>query len=100
MGVDSALVWPLLPVLLATTALLFIPGALAGTAARLRASLVVAMAPAISIAIIAGTGVVAPLVGLAWGPVPIAAATALTALALLAARLWTARAEPDRKSVV
>ena len=43
------------------------------------------MAPAISIAIIAGTGVVAPVVGLAWGPVPIAAATALTALALLPA---------------
>ena len=55
------------------------------------------MAPAISIAIIAGTGVVAPVVGLAWGPVPIAAATALTALALLAARLWTARRRPERR---
>ena len=55
------------------------------------------MAPAISIAIIAGTGVVAPVVGLAWGPVPIAAATALTALALLAARLWTARRRPGRR---
>ena len=55
------------------------------------------MAPAISIAIIAGTGVVAPVVGLAWGPVPIAAATALTALALLAARLWTAGRRPERR---
>ena len=57
------------------------------------------MAPAISIAIIAGTGVVAPVVGLAWGPVPIAAATALTALALLAARLWTAGRRPGRRAV-
>ena len=57
------------------------------------------MAPAISIAIIAGTGVVAPVVGLAWGPVPIAAATALTALALLAARLWIAGRRPGRREV-
>ncbi len=87
----------LIPVFLAAAVLLFVPGALVGAAAGLRASLVVAMAPAISIAIIAGTGVVAPVVGLAWGPVPIAAATALTALALLAARLWTARRRPERR---
>ena len=87
----------LIPVFLAAAVLLFVPGALVGAAAGLRASLVVAMAPAISIAIIAGTGVVAPVVGLAWGPVPIAAATALTALALLAARLWTAGRRPERR---
>ena len=87
----------LIPVFLAAAVLLFVPGALVGAAAGLRTSLVVAMAPAISIAIIAGTGVVAPAVGLAWGPVPIAAATALTALALLAARLWTARRHPGRR---
>ena len=87
----------LIPVFLAAAVLLFVPGALAGAAAGLRTSLVVAIAPAISIAIIAGTGVVAPLVGLVWGPVPIAAATALTALALLAARLWTARRRPERR---
>ena len=87
----------LIPVFLAAAVLLFVPGALVGAAAGLRTSLVVAMAPAISIAIIAGTGVVAPVVGLAWGPVPIAAATALTALALLAARLWTARRRPERR---
>ena len=89
----------LIPVFLAAAVLLFVPGALVGAAAGLRASLVVAMAPAISIAIIAGTGVVAPVVGLAWGPVPIAAATALTALALLAARLWIARRRPERRAV-
>ena len=89
----------LIPVFLAAAVLLFVPGALVGAAAGLRASLVVAMAPAISIAIIAGTGVVAPVVGLAWGPVPIVAATALTALALLAARLWTAGRRPGRRAV-
>ena len=87
----------LIPVFLAAAVLLFVPGALVGAAAGLRTSLVIAMAPAISIAIIAGTGVVAPAVGLAWGPVPIAAATALTALALLAARLWTAKRRPGRR---
>ena len=89
----------LIPVFLAAAVLLFVPGALVGAAAGLRTSLVVAMAPAISIAIIAGTGVVAPAVGLAWGPVPIAAATALTALALLAARLWIAGRRPGRREV-
>ena len=87
----------LIPVFLAAAVLLFVPGALVGAAAGLRASLVVAMAPAISIAIIAGTGVVAPVAGLAWGPVPIAAATALTALALLAARLWIAGRRHGRR---
>ena len=89
----------LIPVFLAAAVLLFVPGALVGAAAGLRTSLVIAMAPAISIAIIAGTGVVAPAVGLAWGPVPIAAATALTALALLAARLWIAGRRPGRREV-
>ena len=49
------------------------------------------MAPAVSIALIAGTGIVAPMLALPWGPATIAAATALTSLVLLAARLWITR---------
>ena len=55
------------------------------------------MAPAISIALIAGTGIVAPMLALPWGPAAIAAATALTSLVLLAARLWITRRRPERQ---
>ena len=85
----------LIPVLLAATALLFIPGALLAAAAGLRVPLIVGLAPALSVAVIAGTGVVAPMLGISWGPVPIAAAVVLLAGAALAARLLAARRHPE-----
>jgi len=89
-------VWSsLIPVLLAATALLFIPGALLAAAAGLRVPLIVGLAPALSVAVIAGTGVVAPMLGISWGPVPIAAAVVLLAGAALAARLLAARRHPE-----
>ena len=57
----------LLPILLSAAALLFIPGTLVGAAAGIRTPLIVGLAPAISIAIISGTGVAAPVLALPWG---------------------------------
>ncbi|WP_017195705.1 DUF6541 family protein [Actinomyces massiliensis] len=84
----------LLPILLSAAALLFIPGTLVGAAAGIRTPLIVGLAPAISIAIISGTGVAAPVLALPWGLASVAAATAILCLAALATRWLMARRHP------
>jgi len=63
MAMWSALLHPLL----IAAALLYAPGGLIAIAARLPVRVVVALAPALSVAVIAGTGLLAPGLGLAWG---------------------------------
>jgi putative membrane protein len=85
-------VWlSLLPILLSAAALLFIPGVLVGASAGLRTPLIIGLAPAISIAIISGTGVAAPILALPWGLASVATATAIACLAALATRRLMAR---------
>ena len=88
----------LVPILIAATALLYVPGVLVGAAARLRPPLVVGLAPAISIALITGTGIVAPVLAVPWGPVPVAGAALLLSLAALASRLMMAQRHPERRT--
>ncbi len=88
----------LVPILIAATALLYVPGVLVGAAARLRPPLVVGLAPAISIAHITGTGIVAPVLAVPWGPVPVAGAALLLSLAALASRLMMAQRHPERRT--
>ena len=85
----------LLPILLLAAALLFIPGALVGASAGLRTPLIIGLAPAISIAIISGTGVAAPILALPWGLTAVAAATAILCLAALATRWLLAKRHPE-----
>ena len=85
----------LLPILLSAAALLFIPGALVGASAGLRTPLIIGLAPAISIAIISGTGVAAPILALPWGLTAVAAATAILCLAALATRWLLAKRHPE-----
>ena len=85
----------LLPILLSAAALLFIPGALVGASAGLRTPLIIGLAPAISIAIISGTGVAAPILALPWGLTAVAAATAILCLAALATRRLMAGRYPQ-----
>lgn len=85
----------LLPILLSAAALLFIPGALVGASAGLRTPLIIGLAPAISIAIISGTGVAAPILALPWGLTAVAAATAILCLAALATRRLMAGRHPQ-----
>ena len=74
----------LLPPLLVAAVLLYAPGGLVAAAARLPIRAAVAVAPALSVALIAGTGAAAPMVGLTWGPGPVAGATVIVTLAVLA----------------
>ena len=85
----------LLPILLSAAALLFIPGALVGASAGLRTPLIIGLAPAISIAIISGTGVAAPILALPWGLTAVAEATAILCLAALATRRLMAGRYPQ-----
>ena len=85
----------LLPILLSAAALLFIPGALVGASAGLRTPLIIGLAPAISIAIISGTGVAAPILALPWGLTAVAPATAILCLAALATRRLMAGRYPQ-----
>ena len=85
----------LLPILLSAAALLFIPGALVGASAGLRTPLIIGLAPAISIAIISGTGVAAPILALPWGLTAVATATAVACLAALATRRLMAGRYPQ-----
>ncbi|QWW20281.1 hypothetical protein I6B53_04095 [Schaalia sp. 19OD2882] len=64
---------------------LFVPGALIGWAAALRARTLLMAAPLLSATVVALSSVCAPLVGLSWGIVPLALVTAaLAGLAALA----------------
>ena len=69
----------LLPPLLVAAALLYVPGGLVAAAGRLPVRVAVALAPALSIALIAGTGVLAPRLGPTWGPAPVAGAAGVGA---------------------
>ena len=74
----------LLPPLLVAAALLYLPGGLIAAAARLPVRVAVVLAPALSVAIIAGAGVIAPMTGLTWGPGPVAGMAFVMILAALA----------------
>jgi len=77
-------VWiSLIPQILTASALLFAPGLLVTVVAGLPPRTAVSLAPAASIGIIAGAGVIAPLVHISWGPVLVAALTG--AIVLIAA---------------
>ena len=82
MAMWSALLYPLL----IAAALLYAPGGLIAIAARLPVRVVVALAPALSVAVIAGAGLLAPRLGLAWGVSVVAGATAIIVLAAIAVR--------------
>lgn len=69
----------LLPI---AAAVLYVPGGIVAVAARLRPRAAVTLAPTLSVAVVAGTGVAAPLVGLSWGLVPVVVGTSLCTLAV------------------
>ena len=82
---------PLIPPVLTVSALLFVPGLLITAVAGLPLRTAVALAPAVSIGVIAGAGVVAPLVSVPWGTGLVVALTGIMVLATAVARLLAAR---------
>lgn len=90
-------VWiSLVPLIVTVCGLLILPGLLTTAASGLPLRTAAPLAPAASVAIIAGAGVVAPLVRVPWGVPLVAALTAILTLAAALARLIVSRVRARR----
>lgn len=90
-------VWiSLIPLIVTVCGLLILPGLLTTAASGLPLRTAAPLAPAASVAIIAGAGVVAPLVRVPWGVPLVAALTAILTLAAALARLIVSRVRARR----
>lgn len=76
----------ILPALIVTGALLFLPGLLLGFLLRLRGLRLFALAPALSVSLVAVAAIAAPFVGIRWSILPV---LVLTAVASVAAFFWS-----------
>lgn len=76
----------ILPALIVTGALLFLPGLVLGFLLRLRGMRLLALAPALSVSLVAVAALAAPFVGIRWSILPV---LVLTAVASIAAYFWT-----------
>ncbi|WP_334146998.1 DUF6541 family protein [Microbacterium sp.] len=76
----------IVPAVLVTGAVLFGPGIIVGALLRLRGLRLVALAPALSVSLIAVAALAAPIVGIRWGLLPVAI---LTVIAAVAAFFWS-----------
>lgn len=76
----------ILPALIVTGALLFLPGLLLGFLLRLRGMRLLALAPALSVSLVAVAALAAPFVGIRWSILPV---LILTAVASVAAYFWS-----------
>ncbi|KIP88397.1 hypothetical protein RU09_16670 [Microbacterium sp. MEJ108Y] len=76
----------ILPALIVTGALLFLPGLLLGFLLRLRGMRLLALAPALSVSLVAVAALAAPFVGIRWSILPV---LILTAVAAVAAYFWS-----------
>lgn len=68
-----------------------LPGLCVGLAAGLRSMAVVSLAPLLSLGVLSVSAIQAPLLGLGWGPVPVAVGTLVTGLATGALRAVVGR---------
>ncbi|MEW1918229.1 DUF6541 family protein [Pseudarthrobacter oxydans] len=75
------------PAILACLALLFIPGLFIVAALGLQRLWYLAVAPVLTISVVAVTAIAAPLAGVSWGPLPVIVATALISGALFVMRM-------------
>ena len=79
------------PQFVLAAALLFVPGLAVGAAARLRGFRVVALAPGISVSVVAIAAIVAPFGGIRWSLPPVLVITAILAGLAFAASILVAR---------
>lgn len=77
---------------------LWLPGTIVGLALRLRPAVLWTVAPLYSVAIIALAAILAPFVGLPWGPLPAAGLVVLVGLAAWGLRLLLSRTGSRRGS--
>lgn len=83
--------WSVSPLVLVAIGILFVPGAVVAWASRVRGVALVAMAPAITVTIVAVSALVAPLINMKWSLLPVFVLTVLVAAVALAATRWIAR---------
>lgn len=76
-----------IPLVLAVTAVFFVPGLLVTLAGGLRFPVNVALAPAVSVAVVAGSGVLAPVLGLRWGVATVCVSAVALAAVVVVLRL-------------
>lgn len=91
-----------LPAFVLITVLLYLPGLALAAAVGARRFLLVAVAPAASVAFFGASAILFPFLGLRWEPLPVAAAAALTAVVIYLVR-WafvrrTGASEPRMSS--
>lgn len=82
--------WGMIPLVLVALLLLWGPGVLIALAAGLQRRLVLVVAPALSVTVVSITAVVAPLIGVSWGVLPLLCASLLLGLVALPLR-WLPR---------
>lgn len=83
------------PQFVLAVALLIVPGLIVGLAARLDGSRAVAVAPGISVSIVAVAAIGAPFLGIAWSPLPVLAATMAMAAIAFAISVLLRRKAPE-----
>jgi len=82
--------WSVGPLLLFAIGVLFVPGAIVASASRVRGVALFAIAPPISVTIVAVSALAAPLVGMEWSLLPVFVLTALMSAVAFAAARWSA----------
>lgn len=79
--------WELAPTVLYAVSVLFVPGMLVMACVAPWGVRTIAVAPAISVAVIGVAAIAAPMLGVPWGPVPVLAVTGVLALIGFALRI-------------
>lgn len=82
------------PIVAACLALLFLPGSLILLALGLRKPAFIAVAPPLTVSLVAVIAIVAPYLGIAWSPLPVIAGTVLAAAAIFGIRQLIERRRP------
>ena len=82
--------WSVSPLLLFATGVLIVPGVTVAWASRVRGVALWAIAPAISVTIVAVSALAAPLVGMKWSLIPVLVLTAVIAGVAFVAARWSA----------
>jgi hypothetical protein len=72
--------WSTVPAVIASLAVVFVPGLVVGLAARLRGFALAAFAAPISVSVVSLSAIVAPWLGLGWSFIPVALGTAVAVL--------------------
>lgn len=89
--------WSVIPLALVATGLFFVPGAIVAWASRVRGMALFAMAPAITVTIVAVSALAAPLANVKWSLLPVCVVTILIAAVALAMSTWLPGQDASRE---